>query len=135
LHRGNEKNLTHHEIIKLSVILCDQRDPSSSVYFASRQLNNLQFTINAISLHLFILHRGNQNNLLLYDQCDLSFSCGFSNSLVVGFFFGYGCASRDSNGNDGLVVGSSGGFLDCGSCVTGNDWSESTLLNLIPVRI
>jgi hypothetical protein len=40
----------------------------------------------------------------------LSFTCGFSDSLVVGFFFGYGCSSRDSNGNDGLVVGSSGDF-------------------------
>jgi hypothetical protein len=48
LHRGNENHLTHHEIIKLSVNLCDQRDlsssvpcdqrdPSSSVYLASRQ--------------------------------------------------------------------------------------------------
>jgi hypothetical protein len=81
------------------------------------------------------LHRGNQNNLLLYDQRDLSFSCGFSDSLVVGFFFGRGCASRDSNGNDCLVLGSSGDFLDCGSCVTGSELSELTLLNLIPARI
>jgi hypothetical protein len=77
------------------------------------------------------LHRGNQNNLLLYDQRDLSFSCGFSNILVVGYFFGCGCASRDSNGNNGLVVGSSGDFFYCGNCVTGNDDHRATRHSLL----
>jgi hypothetical protein len=68
-------------------------------------------------------------------EYSLSFSCGFSDSLVVGFFFGYGCASRDSSGNDGLVVGSSGDFLDCGSCVTpGNDDHRATRHSLRSTR-